>query len=145
LVSTAPDYHRFATMLMRRGELDGVRLLGSRTVGYMMANHLPGRADLVSFGRPLPPLSLRGMGWGLGLAVVDDPVSNKVLCSAGAAAWGGATSTEFWVDPIEEMVIVFMAQLVPTSGFSRLRQLVYQALVDEVPAGARPIEGSGPQ
>jgi CubicO group peptidase (beta-lactamase class C family) len=131
LVSTAPDYYRFATMLLRRGELDGVRLLGSRTVDYMMANHLPGRADLESFGRPLlPPKTLQGIGFGLGLGVVDDPVANKVLCSSGAATWGGATTTEFWVDPREEMVMLLFAQVVPFVPFTRLRQLVYQALVD---------------
>lgn len=131
LVSTAPDYHRFATMLLRQGELDGVHLLGPRTVRYMMANHLPGRADLECFGRPLfPPPTFKGMGFGLGLGVVDDPVANRVLCSAGAATWGGALSTEFWVDPHEDMVMVFMAQLAPLSRFSRLRQLVYQALFD---------------
>lgn len=131
LVSTAPDYHRFATMLLRRGELDEVRLLGSRTVRYMMANHLPGRADLESFGRPLfPPPTFKGMGFGLGLGVVDEPVANKVLCSTGAVTWGGALSTEFWVDPHEDMVMVFMTQLFPLSRFSRLRQLVYQALID---------------
>ena len=96
LVSSAGDYHRFATMLLNGGELDGVRLLGTRTVDYMSQNHLPGRADLEAFGRPLfAETSFAGVGFGLGFSVVQDNIDNKVLSSIGEFAWGGAASTAF--------------------------------------------------
>ena len=134
LVSTAADYHRFTQMLLRGGELDGVRLLGSRTVEYMTRNHLPGGVDLEAFGRPLfAETTYDGVGFGLGFSVVDDPVKNKVLSTAGEFAWGGAASTAFWVDPVEEIVGIFMTQLLPSSTYPirpQLKRLVYQALVD---------------
>ena len=105
LVSTAADYDRFTPMLLDRpdspaGELDGVRLLSPRTVGYMARNHLPGGQDLETFGRPLYAESpFRGVGFGLGFAVVIDPVPGKVVCPAGELSWGGAASTTFWIDP----------------------------------------------
>jgi CubicO group peptidase (beta-lactamase class C family) len=137
LVSTAADYHRFTQMLLARadspaGELDGTRLLSPRTVGYMSRNHLPGHRDLEQFGRPLYAESpFRGVGFGLGLAVVMDPVPGKVLCSAGELSWGGAASTAFWIDPAEELTVSFFTQLLPSSAHpirSQLRQLVYQAV-----------------
>src|ERR671915_1281063 len=89
LVSTAADYHRFARMLLGEGELDGVRLLGDRTVRYMARNHLPGGADLETVGRPLfAETTYDGVGFGLGFSVLDDPVKNKVPGSAGEFAWG---------------------------------------------------------
>jgi CubicO group peptidase (beta-lactamase class C family) len=137
LVSTAGDYHRFAQMLLHRadspaGELDGVRLLSPRTVSYMAQNHLPGGADLETFGRPLfAETPFRGVGFGLGFAVVIDPVAGKVTSSAGELSWGGAASTAFWIDPAEELTVSFFTQLLPSSTYpirSQLRQLVYQAL-----------------
>jgi CubicO group peptidase (beta-lactamase class C family) len=134
LVGTAHDYLRFAHMLLGRGELDGVRLLGSRTVDYMTRNHLPGGADLETFGRPLfAETSFDGVGFGLGFAVVLDAVGNRVLRSVGEYSWGGAASTLFWVDPAEEIVVLFLTQLLPSSTYpirSQLNQLVQQALVD---------------
>ncbi|GAA5080966.1 CubicO group peptidase (beta-lactamase class C family) [Thermocatellispora tengchongensis] len=134
LISTAADYHRFTQMLLRGGELDGVRLLGPRTVAYMTRNHLPGGADLDQFGRPVfAEVSYAGVGFGLGFAVVEDPVRFRGLASRGEYNWGGAASTAFWVDPAEEITVVFLTQLLPSSTHpirSQLRQLVYQALVD---------------
>jgi CubicO group peptidase (beta-lactamase class C family) len=134
LVSSAADYLRFARMLAGRGQLDGVRLLGSRTVRRMTSNHLPGGADLDSFGRPLfAEVSFAGVGFGLGLAVVQDPVAYGTLSSPGEFAWGGAASTAFWVDPAEDLIVIFLTQLLPSSTYplrSMLRQLVYQALTD---------------
>jgi CubicO group peptidase (beta-lactamase class C family) len=138
LVSSAADYHRFTEMLLDRpdspaGELDGARLLGPRTVAYMTRNHLPGGADLETFGRPLFAESpLRGTGFGLGFAVVTDPAAGKTLTSAGEFSWGGAASTAFFVDPAEQLTVSFFTQLLPSSTYplrSQLRQLVYQALV----------------
>jgi CubicO group peptidase (beta-lactamase class C family) len=134
LVSTLYDYHRFTQMLLGRGELDGTRLLGSRTIDYMTRNHLPGNADLEAFGRPLfAETTYNGVGFGLGFSVVLDPAANKVLSSRGEYAWGGAASTAFWVDPAEELTAIFMTQLLPSSTHpirSQLKALVYQALVD---------------
>ena len=134
LISSAGDYHRFTQMLLRGGELDGVRLLGSRTLAYMTRNHLPGGADLEEFGRRVfAEVSYAGMGFGLGFAVVQDPVKHKVLGSPGEFNWGGAASTAFWVDPAEELTVVFMTQLLPSNALpirSLLRQVVYQALAD---------------
>ncbi len=134
LVSTAADYHRFTQMLLNRGELDGVRLLGTRTVKYMATNHLPGGAELAQFGRPLfSETDFEGMGFGLGGSVVIDPAATKVLSSKGEFAWGGAASTAFWVDPVEEITALFLTQLLPSSTHPirpEFKQLVYQALVD---------------
>ncbi len=134
LVSTAYDYNRFVQMLAGGGELDGVRLLGNRTVGYMTRNHLPGGADLERFGRPLfAETTFDGVGYGLGVSVVEDAAANRTLCSEGEFGWGGAASTVFWVDPREQVTVSFFTQLMPSSAYPirpELRQLVYQALVD---------------
>jgi len=139
LISTAGDYHRFTQMLLGRpespaGELDGTAVLGPRTVAYMTRNHLPGGADLETFGRPLfAEAPFRGMGFGLGFAVVIDAAAGKTLTSAGEYSWGGAASTAFLVDPAEGLTVSFFTQLLPSSAYpirSQLRQLVYQALTD---------------
>jgi CubicO group peptidase (beta-lactamase class C family) len=134
LVSTSRDYTRFCHMLLNGGQLDGQRLLAPRTVTYMSRNHLPGGADLASFGRPLfSETRYDGVGFGLGLAVTDDPVAAKVLTGAGESYWGGMASTAFWIDPAEELAVVLMTQLVPSSTYPlrpQLRQLVYQSLID---------------
>jgi CubicO group peptidase (beta-lactamase class C family) len=137
LVSTAADYDRFTRMLLQTdtspaGELDGTRLLGPRTVGYMARNHLPGNKDLETFGRPLYAESpFRGVGFGLGFAVLLDPVHGKVIGTAGELSWGGAASTTFWIDQAEGLTVSFFTQLLPSSTYPirpQLRQLVYQAL-----------------
>jgi len=134
LVSSAADYLRFTQMLLRGGELDGVRLLGRATVGYMTQNHLPGGVELEQIARPtFSESSFTGMGFGLGFSVVESPAQNKVLSTPGEFAWGGAASTAFWVDPSEEITAVFLTQLLPSSTYNirpQLKQLVYQALVD---------------
>ena len=133
LVSCAHDYHRFSQLLRRGGELDGVRLLGPRTVAYMTRNHLPGGADLEQFGRPLfAETPLRGIGFGLGFSVVIDPVRAGTLGNAGEYGWGGAASTAFFIDPVEQTTLLFFTQLLPSSTLplrTYLRQLVNQALV----------------
>jgi len=138
LVSTAADYHRFTQLILDRpgspaGELDGTRLLSPRTVGYMTRNHLPGGLDLATFGRPLYAESpFLGVGFGLGFAVVIDPVPGRVICSPGELSWGGAASTAFWIDPEAGLTVSFFTQLLPSSTYPirpQLRQLVYQALV----------------
>jgi CubicO group peptidase (beta-lactamase class C family) len=134
LCGTAADYLRFCHMLLNGGELDSERILGSRTVKYMATNHLPGGAILEDFGRPLfAETEFNGMGFGLGFSVVLNSAENKAIGSAGQYAWGGAASTAFWVDPVEDIVAVFLTQLLPSSTYPIrpiLQQLVYQALVD---------------
>jgi CubicO group peptidase (beta-lactamase class C family) len=134
LVSTAADYLRFVEMLRRGGEHEHGRLLGPRTVAYMVRNHLPGNADLETFGRPLyAETPLRGVGFGLGFATVLDPARFGLLTSAGEYHWGGAASTAFYVDPVEDLTVCFFTQLLPSSTLPirpYLRALVQQALVD---------------
>jgi CubicO group peptidase (beta-lactamase class C family) len=134
LVSTAGDYHRFARMLLQGGELDGVRLLGPRTVAYMTRNHLPNGADLETIGRPnFAESTFRGVGFGLGFSTVVAAAEGKVVTNEGEYAWGGLASTAFYVDPVESVIALFFTQFVPSSAYpirSRLRTLVNQALVD---------------
>lgn len=134
LCGTASDYLRFAEMLRRRGELDGVRLLAPRTVDYMTKNHLPGNADLTAIGRPLfSETTFDGVGFGLGVSVTIDPVAAKVPGSIGDHGWGGAASTFYWVDPVRDLAVVFMTQLLPSNTHplrSQLKQLVHAALVE---------------
>lgn len=133
MVGTIDDYHRFARMLLGKGELDGERLLGRKTVEYMTSNHLPGGCDLAAMGqRVFTETSYEGIGFGLGFSVVVDPPAANVLDSPGEFAWGGAASTYFWVDPLEEIIVVFLTQLLPSSTYPirrELKTLVYQALV----------------
>jgi CubicO group peptidase (beta-lactamase class C family) len=134
LFSSAHDYHRFTQMLLREGELDGTRLLGNRTVRYMTRNHLPGGADLETLALgSYSEVANAGRGFGLGFAVIDDPLAAKVISSPGEFSWGGLASTVFWVDPAEDLTVLFMTQLMPSSTHpirSQLHQLVYQSLVD---------------
>jgi CubicO group peptidase (beta-lactamase class C family) len=132
LASTAADYHRFTQMLLRRGELDGVRLLAPRTVDLMTANHLPGNATLTEFGRPLLDLVVNeGYGFGLGLSPLVDPIAAKTLSVAGEYRWEGAAGTAFWVDPAADMTVLFFTQVLFGSddAWMGMRPLVYQALV----------------
>ena len=133
LVSTTGDYVRFAAMLLNRGTLDGVRILGPQTVALMLRNHLPGGLDLQSFGRPMNAESpLRGIGQGLGVSVVLDPVRAGYPASPGEVGWGGAASTVFWADPAQGLLVVFMTQVLPSTALpirNKLHRLVHQALL----------------
>jgi CubicO group peptidase (beta-lactamase class C family) len=135
LVSTMADYHRFCQMLLNGGLSDGDRLLGPRTLALMMRNHLPGGADLSAVGDPLYHQGFfDGVGFGLGFAVVLDAAAGRIHATEGECSWGGMASTAFWVDPVEEVSVVFLAQLVPSSTHISLRwdlrTLVNQAIVD---------------
>ncbi|MDA8262655.1 MAG: serine hydrolase [Actinomycetota bacterium] len=133
LVSTASDYFRFITMLLNKGELEGTRILGRKTVELMATNHLPGNQDIESFGRPVfAESSERGIGFGLGFSVVIDKAAAKTSQSQGTFGWGGAASTTFWVDPVEGITVEFFTQLLPSSTYviaDRLAPLVYQAML----------------
>jgi CubicO group peptidase (beta-lactamase class C family) len=90
--------------------------------------------DLETFGRPLfAETPFRGVGFGLGFAVLIDPVPGKVIGSPGEISWGGAASTTFWVDQEADLTVSFFTQLLPSSTYpirQQLRQLIYQALTD---------------
>ena len=100
----------------------------------MSRNHLPGGVDLETFGRaPDAETPFRGVGFGLGFAVLLDPVPGEVIGSAGEISWGGAASTAFWIDQQAGLTVSFFTQLLPSSTYPirpQLRQLVYQALTD---------------
>ncbi len=134
LVSTADDYLRFCHLLVNGGELDGVRLLSSRTLRFMTVNHLPGGRLLNDMGQTtFSEVAMAGTGFGLGFSVLVDPAASQSLGSAGQYAWGGAASTAFWIDPVEELAVVFMTQLLPSNTYPLRRHLqagVYQALID---------------
>ena len=124
---TAGDYARFAQMLLNGGQLDGVRLLGRATVAHMTSDHL---GDI----RVASPILARGYGFGLGFAVRKETGLNPMTGSAGEYRWGGAAGTAFWIDPKEQMVVVWMTQGQPgpRRGEDRdlFRQLVEAAIVD---------------
>jgi len=113
LVSTATDYFRFCQMLLNGGELDGARVLSRKTIDLMTQNHLPPGASLATavppgvYGEP----TQAGSGFGLGFSVLSDLSRAQIVGSVGQYAWAGAASTQFWIDPVEEVVVVFLTQL----------------------------------
>ena len=132
LVSTASDYYRFAQALLNGGHLDGGRVLGRKTIELMTANHLTSGGDLLSMATGgFSEAPYVGVGFGLGFSVALDPAKGQISGSPGEYAWGGAASTAFWIDPKEELVVVFMTQLmamVPNNFRRELKALVYAAL-----------------
>lgn len=135
LVSTAHDYERFIGMLRGGGELGGVRLLSRRTIDLMTRNDIAGNQDVATVARDdsHDDINMMGVGYGLGFAVMMDQTKCKVLTSEGSYFWGGAASTVFWVDPVEDMTVQFFTQLLPSRTYPIRRELstlVYQALVD---------------
>ncbi|MER7966451.1 serine hydrolase domain-containing protein [Streptomyces ardesiacus] len=135
LVSSAHDVHRFAELLRRRGELDGVRLLAPHTVDLMTRNHLPGGADLRALGsRPAHDTPANdGVGFGLGVSVVTDPARTQSPSGLGTYGWSGVATTTFWVDPGRDLSVQFMTQVRPRSShtvYPDLKRLVHQALTD---------------
>ncbi len=133
LVGTSADYMRFCEMLRRGGELDGHRVIGPRTLEVMHMNHLPGGNDLtqVAIGG-FSETANEGVGFGLGFASTMDQVKTGTL-GAGDYYWGGAASTIFWVDPKEDLSVVFMTQLMPSGTFNfrgQLKSIVYGAIID---------------
>ncbi len=134
LVSTAHDYLRFCRMLLGNGELDGVRILGRKTVELMTRNHLPRDEDLTQWALgTFSETTYEGYGFGLGFSVHLGSSRSATIGSPGEYAWGGAASTIFWVDPAEELIVVFMTQLMPSGTFNfrgQLKSLIYPAIVD---------------
>ena len=135
LVSTAADYLRFCQMLANGGELDGVRVLGRKTVELMRTNHLPGGGTLREYAQPggYGEVGFDGMGFGLTVAVSQGPAATQSAGSPGEYMWGGAASTAFWIDPVEDVIGIFMTQLMPSGTFNfrgQLKSIVYGALLD---------------
>jgi len=132
LVSTALDYHRFCQMCANGGELDGVRLLGRKTLDLMTMNHLPGKSDLSTLSRSLfSETQNAGTGFGLGFAVTEDVAKTMIPGSAGEYYWGGMFSTAFFIDPVERLHMVFMTQLSPSGLYPirrELKTLIYSSL-----------------
>ncbi len=133
LTGTTADYLRFCEMLRRGGELDGARILGPRTIELMHRNHLAGGKDLsrMAIGA-FSETAYEGVGFGLGFAMTLGQVEAGGL-GGGEYYWGGAASTIFWVDPKEDLVVVFMTQLMPSATFNfrgQLRNIIYSAIVE---------------
>ena len=133
LVGTLADYHRFCEMLRRGGELDGVRLLGPRTLALMRLNHLSGNQDLTQLAQDgFSETANAGIGFGLGFATTLGEVQAGGL-GAGDFFWGGMASTLFWVDPREDLVAIFMTQLIPSRTYNfrgPMKNIVYSAIMD---------------
>ena len=134
LCSTTADYLTFCRALINGGELGGVRLIGPKTLKLMTSNHLPGGVDLPAISRSLfSEAAYHGIGFGLGVSVTMEPATTLIPGSAGEYAWGGAATTSFWIDPAEELVAIFMTQVLPSSAYPirrELRTMVYAAITE---------------
>jgi CubicO group peptidase (beta-lactamase class C family) len=129
LVSTAEDYLRFSQLILNKGTLDGVRLLGRKTVEWMTMNHLPQGLLKIIPAQDLMP----GFGFGIGFSIVVDLPQSAMLGSVGSHGWGGWASTHFWIDPTEEIIGILMLQYIPSGTYPihmDIRTLTYQALID---------------
>jgi CubicO group peptidase (beta-lactamase class C family) len=135
LVSTGPDYLRFCQMLLNGGQLDGVRLLGYKTVELMTMNHIP--PELMPIDIQFPPMCYGGYGWGLGWRVLIDVAASGTAGSPGEYGWSGIPHTYFWIDPVEDIIGIVMSHVMrhldeTTYDFYQylraVKPLVYQAL-----------------
>ena len=160
LAGTVSDYFQFAQMLCNKGVgSNGPRILGTRTVEFMSKNHLRSDVEIdlrlrTSFGehRAGPQVpgggSVDGVGFGFGMAVLDPDhhIETQVMANGGDFWWGGAYSTYFYVDPTEQIVMLFLTQLLPTHSYPvryNMRVAINQAIVDDVPAGASRLKTHG--
>ncbi len=132
LASTIADYHRFCLMLLNGGALNGVQIIGTKTLELMTANHLPGGGDLTRHSKALfSEAENAGTGFGLGFASIIDPAATMMPCSKGEFFWGGMYSTGFFVDPVEHIIMLFMTQLMPSSTYPirrEIKTMLYAAL-----------------
>lgn len=133
LTGTIKDYYRFTEMLRCGGELDGVRIIGSRTLAMMHENHLKNGQDLTQMAiGSFSETAYEGVGFGLGFATTLGRVASGGP-SSGDYYWGGAASTIFWVDPVEDLSVIFMTQLMPSNTFNfrgQLKNIIYGAITD---------------
>lgn len=134
LVSTAADYMRFCEALRQGGALNGVRLIGPKTLKLMRVNHLPGGKDLSDLSISLfSEATFNGVGFGLGFAMTTDVAKTQLAGSLGEYWWGGAASTVFWIDPVEDVCVVFLTQFMPSSLYPvrrELRSMINAAIID---------------
>jgi CubicO group peptidase (beta-lactamase class C family) len=129
LVSTAKDYLRFAQLLLNKGVLGDVRLLGRKTIELMTVNHLPQALLPLKMGDELMP----GLGFGLGFSVIVDITHSYIMGTLGSYQWGGWANTHFWIDPREDLIGILMLQYIPGGTYpitNDFRALVYQAIID---------------
>ncbi len=134
LCSTVADYLTFCRALINGGSLGGVRLIGPKTLALMATNHIPGGRFLPEVSRSLfSEATYNGIGFGLGFAVTVRPSETLIAGSAGEYNWGGAATTSFWIDPAEELITIFMTQVLPSSAYPirrELRSMVYAAITE---------------
>jgi CubicO group peptidase (beta-lactamase class C family) len=132
LFSTMSDYHNFCSMLVNQGEFNGTRLIGRKTLELMTVNHLPNNQDLTEMSESaFSETPYAGVGFGLGFSVMLDPAKSQTISDIGEYGWGGAASTVFFINPKEDMFVIFLTQLLPSSTYQvrrELRSLVYSAL-----------------
>jgi CubicO group peptidase (beta-lactamase class C family) len=128
LVSTAEDYFRFGQMLLNKGEYNGNRILGKKTVELLRSNHLPPELLPMKLGK----MTMPGRGFGFGVSVVIDAVATANLASVGQYGWSGIATTIFYIDPVEDMVSILMAQFLPSKFalFNQFQTLVYQSITE---------------
>jgi len=136
LVSTIHDYMRFCQMMVKGGALDGVRILSPKSVALFSLNHLPGNQDLTELA-PAGAFSesgYGGIGFSLGCGVNIDVAKTRLPGTLGEYFWGGAASTAFWIDPKEDLTVVFMTQVIGTDARLTLRRdlrtMVYSAMTE---------------
>ncbi len=136
LVSTLSDYLRFCRMILNQGALDGVRYLSPKTVQLMAANHLPGAKSLTEMSISLfSEATYAGVGFGLGFATTTDPAATLLPGSKGDLWWGGMASTFFWIDPVEDLIVILMTQMIPSGAYPirrELKTLIYSALTESM-------------
>lgn len=134
LTGTAADYLTFCRALLHGGELGGVRLLSPKTLQLMTSNHLPGGKYLPDMSRSLfAEAAYNGIGFGLGFSVTIDPALTLIAGSRGEYSWGGAATTSFWIDPAEDLIAIFMTQVLPSGAYPvrrELRTLIYSAITE---------------
>lgn len=132
LASTVADYHLFCRMLLNGGALDGAQIISPKTLELMTANHLPDGKDLTKLSKSLfSEAEMAGIGFGLGFATTIDNSATLTPCSNGDFYWGGMYSTAFFVDPVEDIIMIFMTQLMPSSTYPvrrEIKTMIYSAL-----------------
>ena len=132
LASSVADYHRFCRMLLNGGALDGAQILSPKTIELMTANHIPGGQDLTQMSKSLfSEADMAGIGFGLGFATTIDNSATLTPCSNGDFYWGGMYSTAFFVDPVEDIIMIFMTQLLPSTTYPvrrEIKTMIYSAL-----------------
>ncbi len=132
LASTMADYHRFCRMLLNGGALDGEQIVSPKTLELMTSNHLPGGGDLTQHSKSLfSEADNAGHVFGLGFGIVENPAATMLPCSKGEFHWGGMFSTAFFVDPVEDIIMIFMTQLMPSMQYPirrEIKTMLYSAL-----------------